>query len=163
MGRSTGSRLTIPATSRCIGSSWDAGQRPIDRTIPANERMTRASATAPRAIVITIPAVNVTKAKLEGLFVDELEQLQPTPGYMRLAKELVLRAWQERKAEVGREAADTERRANAIQQKLDRLDEAFLSRSQSTCRRTSGNETSCVRSSRSPISTDTPPRSKNST
>jgi hypothetical protein len=45
-------------------------------------------------------AVNVTKAKLEGLFVDELEQLQPTPGYMRLVKELVLRAWERRKAEV---------------------------------------------------------------
>ena len=71
-------------------------------------------------------AVNITKAKLEGLFVDELEQLQPTPGYMRLVKELVLRAWQERQAEVGREAADSERRADAIQQKLDRLDEAFL-------------------------------------
>jgi site-specific DNA recombinase len=71
-------------------------------------------------------AVNITKAKLEGLFVDELKQLQPTAGYMRLVKELVLRAWQERKAEVGREASDTERRAKAIQQKLDRLDEAFL-------------------------------------
>jgi DNA invertase Pin-like site-specific DNA recombinase len=71
-------------------------------------------------------AVKITKAKLEGLFVDELKQLQPTAGYMRLVKELVLRAWQERKAEVGREASDTERRAKAIQQKLDRLDEAFL-------------------------------------
>jgi hypothetical protein len=39
---------------------------------------------------------------------------------------LVLRLWQARKAEVGREAAETERRAKAIQQKLDRLDEAFL-------------------------------------
>ena len=66
------------------------------------------------------------KAKLEGLFVDELKHLQPTAGYMRLVKELVLRAWQERQAEVGREAADTERRAKAAQQKLDRLDEAFL-------------------------------------
>jgi len=32
-------------------------------------------------------AVNVTKVKLEGLFADEL---QPTPGYMRLLKESVL-------------------------------------------------------------------------
>jgi hypothetical protein len=36
-------------------------------------------------------AVNVTKAKLEGLFTDELDRLQPTPGYMRLVKDLVLR------------------------------------------------------------------------
>jgi hypothetical protein len=71
-------------------------------------------------------AVNVTRAKLEGLFVDELKRLQPTAGYMRLVKELVLRAWQERKAEVGEDAADAERKAKAIQQKLDRLDEAFI-------------------------------------
>ena len=42
-----------------------------------------------------------TKAKLEGLFTDELERLQPTPGYMRLVKDLVLRAWRERKAVEG--------------------------------------------------------------
>ena len=71
-------------------------------------------------------AVNITKAKLEGLFADGLKQLQPTPGYMRVVKELVLKAWQERKAEVTHEADDTARRAKAIQQKLDRLDEAFL-------------------------------------
>ena len=33
---------------------------------------------------------------------------------------------QERKAQVGSEAADVERKAKAIQQKLDRLDEAYL-------------------------------------
>src|SRR6185436_386295 len=71
-------------------------------------------------------AVNATKSKLEGLFVDELERLQPTPGYMRLVKELVLRAWERRKTEVGSEAADAERKTKAIQQKLDRLDEAFI-------------------------------------
>jgi len=68
----------------------------------------------------------VTKAKLEGLFTDELERLQPTPGYMRLVKDLVLRAWHERRAVVGRDAADAERNAKTIQQKLDRLDEAFI-------------------------------------
>lgn len=71
-------------------------------------------------------AVNVTKAKLEGLFVDELKELQPTPGYMRLVKEHVLRAWEQRKAEVCQDISEIERRAKAIQQKLDRLDEAFL-------------------------------------
>ena len=45
---------------------------------------------------------------------------------MRLVKELVLRVWQERKVEVGRDTADAERNAKAIQQKLDRLDEAFI-------------------------------------
>ncbi|MGH9199857.1 MAG: recombinase zinc beta ribbon domain-containing protein [Vicinamibacterales bacterium] len=71
-------------------------------------------------------AVNVAKAKLEGLFVDEVKGLQPTPGYMQLVKEHVVRAWEQRKAEVWHDLADIERRANAIQQKLDRLNEAFL-------------------------------------
>ena len=32
-------------------------------------------------------AVNISKATLEGAFVDELALLQPTPGYMRLVKD----------------------------------------------------------------------------
>jgi hypothetical protein len=71
-------------------------------------------------------AVNVTKAKLEGLFADELSLLQPSPGYMRLLKESVLQIWKARKAAVRDELANAERVAKAIQEKLDRLDEAFL-------------------------------------
>ena len=70
--------------------------------------------------------MNITKAKLEGLFVDELERFQPTPGYMRLLKESVLRVWHDRKATVKNEVASAEHRAKAIQQKLDRLDDAFI-------------------------------------
>ena len=40
-------------------------------------------------------AVNVSKEKLEGPFVDELGELQPSPGYMRLLKERVVDAWRE--------------------------------------------------------------------
>ncbi len=71
-------------------------------------------------------AVNVSKTKLEGLFVDELELLQPTPGYMRLVKDRVLHVWQQLTSEIKERAADSERRVKAIQQKLDRLDEAYL-------------------------------------
>ncbi|MGE0706297.1 MAG: recombinase family protein, partial [Vicinamibacterales bacterium] len=71
-------------------------------------------------------AVNVTKEKLEGLFADELALLQPTPGYMRLLKESVLQIWKARKTAVREEIATAERAAKAIQEKLDRLDEAFL-------------------------------------
>jgi hypothetical protein len=39
--------------------------------------------------------VNVNKAKLEGLFVDELALLQPTAGYMRLVRDRVLHVWQQ--------------------------------------------------------------------
>src|SRR4029077_4499454 len=65
-------------------------------------------------------------AKLEGLFADELALLQPTPGYMRLLKESVLQIWKARKAAVREELARAERAAKGIQDKLDRLDEAFL-------------------------------------
>jgi len=71
-------------------------------------------------------AVNVSKAQLEGLFADELARLQPTPGYMRLLKESVLQIWKARKAAVRDEIASAERTAKAIQEKLDRLDQAFL-------------------------------------
>ena len=67
-----------------------------------------------------------SKVKFEGLFADELAQLQPTPGYMRLLKESVLQIWKARKAAVRDELANAERAAKAIQDKLDRLDEAFL-------------------------------------
>ena len=70
--------------------------------------------------------MNVTEAKLEGLFADELALLQPSPGYMRLLKESVLQIWKARKAAVREELASAERAAKAIQDKLDRLDEAFL-------------------------------------
>jgi len=53
--------------------------------------------------------VNVTKAKLEGLFADELALLQPSPGYMRLLKESVLQIWKARKATAREELANAER------------------------------------------------------
>jgi hypothetical protein len=45
---------------------------------------------------------------------------------MRLLKESVLQIWKARKAAVREELANAERAAKAIQDKLDRLDEAFL-------------------------------------
>jgi hypothetical protein len=71
-------------------------------------------------------AVNVSKAKLEGLFVEELALLQPTPGYMRLVKDRILHVWEQRRAEANERTTEQESRVKAIQQKLDRLDEAFL-------------------------------------
>jgi len=71
-------------------------------------------------------AVNVSKAVLEGAFVDELALLQPTPGYMRVVKDRILHVWEERRAEANERTTEQERRVKAIQQKLDRLDEAFL-------------------------------------
>ena len=71
-------------------------------------------------------AVNVSKATLEGAFVDELVLLQPTPGYMRLVKDRILHVWEQRRSEAKDRTVEQERRVKTIQQKLDRLDEAFL-------------------------------------
>ena len=71
-------------------------------------------------------AVNVSKATLEGAFVDELALLQPTPGYMRLVKDRILCVWEQRRAEAKERTTEQQRRVSAIQQKLDKLDEAFL-------------------------------------
>ena len=68
----------------------------------------------------------MTKGKLESLFTAELARLQPSPGYMRLLKESVVQVWKTRKDAVRADLADAGRRAQAIQKKLDRLDEAFL-------------------------------------
>ena len=71
-------------------------------------------------------AVNVSKATLEGAFADELALLQPTAGYMRLVKDRILYVWEQRRAEATDRTAEREKRVKVIQQKLDRLDEAFL-------------------------------------
>ena len=71
-------------------------------------------------------AVNVGKATLEGAFADELALLQPSPGYMRLVKDRILHVWEQRRAEARGRTADQEKRVKTIQQKLDRLDDAFL-------------------------------------
>ena len=70
--------------------------------------------------------VNITKAKLEELFVEELGRLQPTAGFMRLVKDRVLDAWRELRREAQQRMAEIERKQKAIRERLDRLDEAFL-------------------------------------
>ena len=71
-------------------------------------------------------AANISKTKLEELFVDELARLQPTAGFMRLVKDRVLHAWRDLKADGKQRIVEVERKQKVIQQKLDRLDEAFL-------------------------------------
>jgi len=71
-------------------------------------------------------AVNISKTKLEELFVDELTRLQPTPGFMRLVKDRVLSAWREMQGDAKQRIAEIERKQKSIREKLDRLDQAFL-------------------------------------
>ena len=70
--------------------------------------------------------MNVSKAKLEELFVEDLARLQPTVGFMRPVKDRVLRAWREMQGEAKQRIAEIERRQKAIREKLDRLEAAFL-------------------------------------
>ena len=70
--------------------------------------------------------MNVSQAALEGAFADELALLQPTPGYMRLVKERILYVWEQRRAQAKDRTVEQEKRVKLIQQRLDRLDDAFL-------------------------------------
>jgi hypothetical protein len=45
---------------------------------------------------------------------------------MRLVKDRILHVWEQRRAEANERTTEQERRVKVIQQKLDRLDEAFL-------------------------------------
>ena len=73
-------------------------------------------------------AVNISKATLEGAFVDELALLQPTPGYVHAAGQ----GWEPSprvgaaQGQANDRTTEQQRRVSAIQQKLDKLDEAFL-------------------------------------
>jgi hypothetical protein len=70
--------------------------------------------------------INISKPTLEGLFVDVLARLQPTPGYMRLVKQRVVVVWDRLRSDVKEKAEAVDRRIGAIKKKLDRLDNAFL-------------------------------------
>ena len=80
--------------------------------------------------VLSLPASMSRREREQGKtrrpFVDELALLQPTASDMRLVKDRVLRVWRQLTSDVKDRAAEIERRVKAIQQKLDRLDEAFL-------------------------------------
>ncbi len=47
--------------------------------------------------------MNISKAKLEELFVEELARLQPTVGLMRLVSDRAIHAWRELKDRCGSE------------------------------------------------------------
>jgi len=66
------------------------------------------------------------KAALESQFVELLGELQPSPAFMRLVKEYILTACRTRREESRSEAVAAERRSRTIQERLDRLDDAFL-------------------------------------
>ena len=63
---------------------------------------------------------------------------------MRLVKDRVLHVWEQRRAEANDRTSAQQRRVSAIQQKMDKLDEAFLY-SDAMARPTAGNATSCAR------------------
>jgi hypothetical protein len=90
-------------------------------------------------------AVNITKARLEGLFVNELERLQRTPGYMRLLKESVLQMWHERQSAVRGELEDVERKVEGFSRSSTGSMMLSSSHARSTSSRTSGTVIGCAR------------------
>ena len=105
-------------------------------------------------------AVNISKAKLEELFVEELARLQPTAGFMRLVKDRVLRAWREMQGT----QSSASPRSSGGRKRFARSWTAWIRRSCSTGRltstRTTATATRCERSSRSRRWTGTPASSK---
>jgi site-specific DNA recombinase len=89
--------------------------------------------------------VNISKTRLEELFVQELARLQPTPAFMRLVKDRVLSAWREMQGDTKQRIAEIERRQKAIREKLDRLDQAFLFERTIDIDTTTVTATSCAR------------------
>jgi len=84
--------------------------------IPADELQIRGGPELPRDRTIVIHCTQEQNSRW----------LQPTAGYMRLVKDRILHVWEQRRAEAKDRPAEQERRVKVIQQKLDRLDEAFL-------------------------------------
>jgi site-specific DNA recombinase len=70
--------------------------------------------------------VNATKGKLEGDFLDLLDNLRPKPEFLKLFTEIVLDVWRNRKEAAADELKESKRREAAIIQKQDKLDQAFL-------------------------------------
>ena len=106
-------------------------------------------------------AVNITKTKLEELFVDT--RLQPTPGFMRLVKDRVVSAWREMQGDAKPRIAEIERQQKGIREKLDRLEDAFLYERTRDIDTKTGTATNCARRSRSPRWTETPRSLRSST
>ena len=70
--------------------------------------------------------VKASKQSLEAVFVALLSQLQPEPEYMGLLNALVLDVWKDRQSESERLRRELESVVRHKQERLDRVDEAFL-------------------------------------
>ena len=70
--------------------------------------------------------VSITKADLEGQFVDFLAHIQPRPEYLRLFRELVLKSWQDRQADAAATVQELRRRVSDLTERRSRLEEAYV-------------------------------------
>ena len=70
--------------------------------------------------------VRVRKQELESSFVVLLERLQPSEEYLRLFRAVVLDAWTERTAEARNMRQETQKRVDAMRERSDQLDDAFI-------------------------------------
>jgi hypothetical protein len=70
--------------------------------------------------------VRTTKTALESNFVDLLLDVQPSEGYLRLFREIVLDVWNQRRSDASRLRQEVQLRADRLRRRLDRVEEAFL-------------------------------------
>jgi site-specific DNA recombinase len=71
-------------------------------------------------------AVKVRKERLELQFVELLARLQPNEGYLRLFRAIVLDVWKSRQAEAVQARRAAQARSDALQRRLNEVDEAFI-------------------------------------
>lgn len=70
--------------------------------------------------------VNIRRHKLENAFLELLDHLQPKPEYIDLFTKIALDIWNQRRARLGHYRANLEKQVNDIQEKKNRLVEAFV-------------------------------------
>jgi site-specific DNA recombinase len=72
--------------------------------------------------------VNVRRERLEETFVQRLAELQPSAGFLRLFRAVVMEQLETRRAESGQELANLQRRAADLRRRKEQLVEAYVYR-----------------------------------
>jgi len=70
--------------------------------------------------------VKQRREKLESAFVSLLTELQPSAGYLKLFRAIVLDVWRARRVDADHHRKEIERRVQGLREKLDRVDDACL-------------------------------------
>lgn len=74
----------------------------------------------------TKKCLNIRKEKMETLFIDYLQRLQPQPECLKLFKEIVLRVWKQRRATLHEQVKALRKRVDDMELKKQKVVDAFV-------------------------------------